>query len=124
MAEIPAFLLALEDGFNAAMISNDVEQIGRFVADEWVLVTPEAGPVPRRRLLDAIRTGRLTHTTMTKEITHAGVAGDMAWATGRGRNTGTFEGAPIAAEENVTDVYHRVGGTWRCVLTHLTPVRP
>jgi ketosteroid isomerase-like protein len=123
VAELPAFLLALEDAFNAAMTSNDVGRIARFVSDDWVLVTPEAGPVPRARLLDAIRSGRLTHPTMTKNVTHAAVVGDMAWTTGRGRNTGTFQGAPLAADEYVTDVYHRIDGTWRCVLTHLTPVR-
>lgn len=122
MAEIPAFLQVLEDGFNAAMVSNDVDQISKFVSDDWVLITPEAGPVPRARLFEAIRSGRLAHATMTKTATHAGVCGDMAWITGRGQNTGTFQGAPLEADEYVTDVYQRIDGTWRCVLTHLTPV--
>jgi ketosteroid isomerase-like protein len=54
--------------------------------------------------------------------THAQVAGDVAWITGRGQNTGTFLGAPLKADEYITDIYHRQDGVWRCVLTHLTPV--
>jgi len=55
--------------------------------------------------------------------THAAVVGDMAWVTGRGQNTGTFDGAPIQADEYITDIYRRENGQWRCMLTHLTPAR-
>ncbi len=122
-AEIPSFLVELEDAFNAAMISNDVEQISRCITDDWILVTPEAGPVSRSRILGVIGSGLLTHATMTKVATHACVAGDMAWVTGRGQNTGTFNGQPMEADEYITDIYRRVDGEWRCILTHLTPVR-
>lgn len=122
-AEIPAFLIELEEAFNQAMISNDVERISRCVTDDWILVTPEAGPVPRSRILDVIGSGLLTHATMTKVATHACVTGDIAWVTGRGQNTGTFNGQPMSADEYITDIYRKVDGTWRCMLTHLTPAR-
>lgn len=122
-AEIPAFLIELEDAFNEAMISNDVGKISRCVTDDWILVTPEAGPVPRSRILDVIGSGLLTHATMTKVATHAWVTGDIAWVTGRGQNTGTFNGQPMAADEYITDIYRKVDGAWRCMLTHLTPAR-
>ena len=122
-AEIPAFLVELEDAFNRAMVSNDVEQIARCITDDWILVTPEAGPVPRARILGVIGSGLLSHATMTKVATHACVVGDMAWVTGRGQNTGRYDGQPIAADEYITDIYRRVDGQWRCMLTHLTPAR-
>jgi len=113
----------LEDAFNKAMISNDLEQISRCITDDWILVTPEAGPIPRSRILDVIGSGLLTHATMTKVATHACVIGEIAWVTGRGQNTGTFNGAPMEADEYITDIYRRVDGEWRCMLTHLTPTR-
>lgn len=122
-AGIPEFLIELEDAFNQAMISNDAERISRCVTDDWILVTPEAGPVPRSRILDVIGSGRLSHATMTKVATHACVIGDIAWVTGRGQNTGTFNGQPMAADEYITDIYRKVDGAWRCMLTHLTPAR-
>lgn len=118
---IPAELVALEDAFNAAMVSNDVDRIADCIGDDWVLVTPEVGPVSRAGMLEAIASGRLSHDTMTKQVVRAKVYGDVAVVTGRGQNTGLFRGAPIAADEWITDVYHRVDGRWRCVLTHLTP---
>lgn len=122
MDPIPPFLLELEEAFNRAMVSNDVEAIARCTSDDWILVTPEAGPVSRAAILAAVGSGRLTHATMTKVPTHAQVIEDVAWITGRGQNTGAFLGAPMAADEYITDIYHRRDGVWRCVLTHLTPV--
>ena len=85
-------------------------------------MTPEVGVVPRARLLHVIEAGELSHDTMTKEIVRVKVYGDIAVVTARGRNTGSFRGAPISADEWVTDVYRRIEGRWLCVLTHLTPV--
>jgi ketosteroid isomerase-like protein len=120
-ADIPGFLIELEDAFNKAMISNDIEQISRCVTEDWILVTPEVGPVPRSRILGVIGSGRLAHATMSKVATHACVIGDVAWISGRGQNTGTFDGKPIEADEYITDFYRRTEDGWRCMLTHLTP---
>jgi ketosteroid isomerase-like protein len=119
-----AEFVALEDAFNSAMISNDVERIAACISDDWVLITPEVGPVSRAGMLGAIASGTLTHATMSKDVGSVRVYGDTAIVSGRGQNTGTFRGAPISADEWVTDVYHRIDGRWLCVLTHLTPVRP
>jgi ketosteroid isomerase-like protein len=121
--EIPQFLAELEERFNRAMVSNDVDTIARCITEDWLLITPEAGPVPRSRILEVVQSGRLAHSSMTKVATHAAVIGDMAWITGRGQNAGTFNGAPIAADEYITDIYRRVGDEWLCMLTHLTPVQ-
>ena len=122
MADNPMDLFrAIEDDFNAAMISNDVDRIAACIAEDWCLVTPERGPIDRADILSAIRNGVLGHDSMTKEIVRAKVYGDVAIVTGRGRNTGLFRGKPISADEWITDVYRAIGGQWRCVLTHLTP---
>lgn len=121
--EIPQFLAELEERFNRAMVSNDEDTIAKCITEDWLIITPEAGPIPRSRILEVVRSGRLTHSSMTKVATHAAVIGDMAWVTGRGQNAGTFNGSPIAADEYITDIYRRVGDEWLCMLTHLTPVQ-
>lgn len=112
---------AIEDHFNAAMISNDTSLIAQCITDDWVLVNPESGPVSREIILGIIGSGVLTHTTMTKRVHRAKVYDGFAVVTGRGQNTGTFQGEPISADEWITDVYVRRGHEWRCSLTHLTP---
>ncbi len=112
----------LEDAFNAAMVSNDIAKIAACISDDWTLVTPEVGPVSRDHILAVIDRGDLVHDTMTKQIVRAEVYGDVAVVTGRGQNTGWFKGAPLEADEWITDIYHHRDGRWVCVLTHLTPV--
>lgn len=118
---IPDFVTELESAFNDAMVSNDVNQIGHCISDDWVLVTPERGPISRTGVLSAIERGILTHSMMTKDVVRAKVYGDVVIVTGRGQNTGTFRGEPISVDEWITDIYRKQDGKWRCVLTHLTP---
>jgi len=113
----------VEEHFNQAMISNDVARISACITEDWVLVTPEAGVLPRSRILHVIETGELEHDTMTKDVGRVKVYGEVALVTARARNTGRFKGQPISADEWVTDVYLRIDGRWLCVLTHLTPAR-
>jgi len=114
-------LETVEDAFNRAVISNSVSEISACISEDWVLVTPEAGIVPRERFLQAVGTGILSHDSMTKDVERVRVYGNVAVVTGRGRNTGVFNGAPIQADEWVTDVYEKTTDGWRCVITHLTP---
>jgi ketosteroid isomerase-like protein len=116
-------LAQVEEHFNQAMISNDVARISACITEDWVLVTPEAGVLPRSRILHVIETGELEHDTMTKDVGRVKVYGEVALVTARARNTGRFKGQPISADEWVTDVYLRIDGRWLCVLTHLTPAR-
>jgi len=120
-AELLETFQAIEDTFNEAMVSNDVARISACISDDWVLVTPEKGPIEREAILQVIGSGMLAHDSMTKEVLRAKLYGDVAVVTGRGRNTGTFRGGPISADEWITDVYRLSEGRWRCVLTHLTP---
>jgi ketosteroid isomerase-like protein len=121
-SELSEFI-AIENAFNDAMVSNDVVRIAGCIADDWILVTPEVGPVSRERMLAAIASGTLSHDMMVKQLVRAKVYGDVAVVTGRGQNTGMFRGEPIAADEWITDIYRRIDGRWLCVLTHLTPAK-
>ncbi len=113
----------LEDAFNAAMISNDTSQISECISEDWVLVTPEAGPVPRERIMSAIWSGSLIHDSMVSQIKELRVYGDSALVISRGQNTGHFQGQPISADEWITNAYRKVDERWICVLTHLTPAQ-
>lgn len=114
-------LEAVEERFNQAIVSNDVAEISACISSDWVLVTPEAGPVLGAKFLQAVEQGILIHNSMSKDISRIRVHGNVAIVTGRGRNTGMFKGDPISADEWVTDVYVKTGDRWLCVLTQLTP---
>lgn len=66
-------LAGVEENFNRAMVSNEVARIATCVSDDWVLVTPEAGPVSRTGMLQAIENGLLSHDSMTKDVKRGAV---------------------------------------------------
>lgn len=113
----------IEDDFNKAVISNIVEEIKKCVTEDWILVDSQGGIIPQGRFFQVLEQGLLSHDSMTKQILRVKVYGDIALVTGRGQNTGSWQGQPMKADEWITDVYTKVNNRWLCVLTHLTPVR-
>ncbi|MBK8807190.1 MAG: nuclear transport factor 2 family protein [Bacteroidales bacterium] len=113
----------IEDNFNVAVVSNNVDEIKKCVTSDWVLVDSQGGIIPQEGFFKVLEQGLLSHSTMTKEILRVKVYGDIALVTGRGQNTGTWQGKPMEADEWITDVYKKENDKWLCVLTHLTPVK-
>ncbi len=113
----------IDDEFNEAVISNKVEQIKKCVTRDWVLVDGMGGIIPQERFFDVLEQGLLSHQTMTKQVLRVKIYGEVALVTGRGQNTGVWQGQPMQADEWVTDVYIKENNGWLCVLTHLTPVK-
>lgn len=111
----------IEDNFNRAIISNDIEEIKKCISEDWELIDTQSGTVSREKFLHVVESGLLSHSTMTKELLAVRVYDSIAVVIGRGRNTGTWQGKPMRADEWVTDIYKKEGNRWLCVLTHLVP---
>jgi ketosteroid isomerase-like protein len=113
-------LLKLEEAFAEAIVKNDPEAIGRFVADDWIIIDPDGGIVDRTRFFEVIKSGALTHEMMESEDFRVRVYGDSAVVTGVTRTKGKFMGQEFSTQERATDVFVKRDGRWQCVLTHLT----
>ena len=113
-------LLKLESAFADAIIKNDLESIGRIVADDWIIVDPNGEIVDRTRFFEVIKSGALTHDIMESEDFRVRVYGDSAVVTAITSTTGKFMGEEFITRERATDVFVRREGRWQCVLTHLT----
>lgn len=113
----------IEDNFNAAVISNSIDEIKKCVTSDWVLVDSQGGIIQQEGFFNVLEQGLLSHATMTKEILRVKVYGDIALVTGRGQNTGTWQGQSFEADEWITDVYKKEKDKWLCLLTHLTPIK-
>ena len=117
-------LVALADAWNEAIVSDDADRIGAFMADDWVIVS-WSGVTTREDFLSYVRSGVLGHSRMEgvgeRRIR---VYGDTAVLTVRVVSTAQYGGEDIDADEWTTDVFVRRDGAWRCALTHITPVAP
>jgi len=121
--ELKTYFQKIEDNFNKAVVSNDVEEIKKCISEDWVLVDAQGGIIPREKFFYVVAEGLLSHTSMTKELLRVKVYDNVAVITGRGKNTAIWQGKSIQADEWVTDIYKKEGNRWICVMTHLTPVK-
>jgi ketosteroid isomerase-like protein len=113
-------LLKIEKAFAELIVKNDLEGIGRLVADEWIIIDPNGQIVDRTRFFEVIKLGALVHDMMESQDFRVRVYGDTAVATGVTRAKGKFMGQEFSTQERATDVFVKRDGRWQCVLTHLT----
>jgi ketosteroid isomerase-like protein len=113
-------LLRIEEEFAQAIVSDDLEGVGRIVADDWIIIDPNGDIVDRTRFLEVIKSGALTHDMMKSEEFRVRVYGDSAVVTAVTRTKGKFMGQEFSTQERATDVFVKRDGRWQCVLTHLT----
>jgi uncharacterized protein (TIGR02246 family) len=115
-------LVALADAWSEAIVSDDADRIAEYMTEDWVIVS-WTGVTARDDFLAYVRSGALGHSRMEGVgERRVRVYGDTAVLTVRAVSTAQFGGEDIDADEWTTDVFVRRDGTWRCALTHITPV--
>ena len=121
MENVEQELLNLGEKWAAAMVANDADRIGSFMADEWVIVS-ERGISTKEEFLSFVRGGQLTHSTF-EMVGEARIRqyGDSAVLSARIVNTAHFGGQQFEADEWTTDVFILHDDGWLCVLSHITP---
>ncbi len=117
-------LVRAEEEWGRAMVRNDAEAIGRFMADDWTIIGPDGSMNDKARFLALVKSGALTHDVMDGDEVKVRVYGDAAVVTARGISGGKYQGQPFRVVERVSDVWVRRNGQWRCVSTHLSRLAP
>ena len=113
-------ILELEREFSQAIATNDADAVGRFLANDWIVIDPDGGIIDRARFLGVIKSGALTHEMMESADTRVRIYGDTAIVTTLTTTKGKFSGQVFSTLERATDVFVKQDGRWQCVLSHLT----
>ena len=113
-------LIRLSHEWDRAMVANDAEAIGRYMADDWTIIGPDGSVGDKRTFLQLVESGALTHDVMESEDFHVRVYGDTAVVTARGVSGGQYQGQRFREVERSSCVFVRQEGHWKCVLTHLS----
>jgi ketosteroid isomerase-like protein len=113
-------LLTFGQEFTQAVAANDAAAIGRFIADDWVIVDADGNVIDRSRFISVIESGALMHESMESANVEVRVHGDTAVVTGITTSKGQFIGQGFATRERATDVLARLNGGWLCVFSQLT----
>jgi ketosteroid isomerase-like protein len=85
-------LLKVEKAFAETIVNNDLEGLGRVVADDWIIIDPNGEIVDRARFFEVIKSGSLTHEIMESEDLRVRIYGDSAVVTAVTRTKGKFMG--------------------------------
>jgi ketosteroid isomerase-like protein len=113
-------LIRVANDWDHAMVQNDAEEIGRYMADDWVIIGSNGSLCDKATFLDLIKSGTLSHDVMESHDVRIRVFGDAAVLTARGESGGKYQGQAFREVERVSCVFVRQGGRWLCVLTHLS----
>ena len=117
-------LIALAHEWDRAMVENDADAIGRYMADDWVIIGADGRVGDKATFLGLVRSGVLTHDVMESHDLDVRLYGDTAVVLSRGISGGTYQGHPFREVERVSCVFVRAEGQWRCVSTHLSRLSP
>lgn len=116
-------LVELSHAWDRAMLTNDADLIGDFLAEEWLIIGADGNVSGKEEFLGHIRAETFTHDTMTSEGLEVRLYGDTAVILSRGVSGGQFRGRPFKEHERASSVFVQRDGRWRCVLTHVVPLR-
>ena len=117
--DVKTDLLRYGREWDEAIAANDVEQMGTYMDDSWVIVGP-GGITSRENFLESIRSGDLQHNKMDFEDVRAEIYGDTGIVTSKGISAGNYKGNAFSSNEWTTSVYIRKDGKWTCILTMLS----
>ncbi len=110
----------LEKEFSQAIVKNDAGAVGRFLADDWIIIDPDGGIIDRASFLGTIESGVLTHEMMESDDTRVRIYGNTAIVTALTTTKGKFSGQVFTTQERVTDVFVKQNGRWLCTFSQLT----
>jgi len=116
-------LIAVAHAWDRAMVENDAQAIGRYMADDWVIVGSDGRVGDKAGFLALVRSGALSHDVMESSDLEVRMYGETAIVLARGVSGGQFQGKPFRELERSSSVFVRMAGEWRCVLTHLSRLR-
>lgn len=120
--KVEAELIGLAHEWDRAMVENDAEAIGRYMADDWTIFGSDGSMSDKATFLGLVKSGTLSHDVMESEDLKVRVYGDTAVVTSRGVSGGKYQGQPFREVEQSSNVFVRQEGQWRCVLTHLSRI--
>ena len=117
-----AELIRTAHDWDRAMIENDADDIGRYMADDWTIIGPDGSVGGKESFLAFVRSGDLTHDVMESHDMSVRLYGDVAVVIARGISGGAFRGRAFHSVERTSCVFVKQGGGWKCVSTHLSQI--
>src|SRR5687768_17408077 len=94
--------------WDLAMVANDADAIGRYMAEDWIIIGADGTESDKATFLALVKSGVLTHDVMESEDLRIRIYGDTAVLSARGvsraptwtRDSGRWSGRPACSSGN------------------------
>ena len=110
----------LTDDARDAMLDANVEALDRICAEGFVVTNPLNLIWNKRQVLDAVRSGRIKHTSFDRRIEYLRIYGDTAVVMGEE----TVVDAGPTMHRRYTDVWMKQAGRWQIIARHANLIAP
>jgi hypothetical protein len=81
-------VIGVAHDWDRAMVTNDPEAIGAYMADDWTIIGPDGSVGDKATFLELVRSGALTHDVMESHDSKVRVYGDTAVVIAQGISGG------------------------------------
>lgn len=106
---------ALEQQWREAIVTNNVNQMDRLLADDYIGITSNGTVETKAQDLAQRRAGTVRITKLTLSDMHVRIYGDTAVVTSQAQLEGTNGASDISGKYRYTRVYTRRLGQWKIV---------
>ena len=116
-------ITALETAVAKAFVDKDIKTLDMYTADDWTGQNDAAKPMTKAELLNAVKSGDITATSMTNRPLVIRVVGKIAIVQGGDTEKSTFKGKDTSGLYTWTDILENRGGKWVSIATQITKVK-
>jgi ketosteroid isomerase-like protein len=117
-------LLALERMWNQAQVTRDVAALQNLVGDRFVNTEWDGSVSNREEFLADIRNPHFQALAMNTQDMKVDLYGNTAVVTGIYHIKGMSQGKAYEHVGRFTDTWIQINGSWRCVASHTSLVKP
>jgi PhnB protein len=116
-------LIEAELLWSKSLEGNNVEEISKFMTEDWIIIGTEGGISSKNDFLTPIKNGELVHTAMDFEIMRTRIYNNIGVIISKGTSAGTYKLNPFSFYEWSTSLFIKEGNQWKAVLTMLTQAK-
>ena len=111
-----AHVLALDNSWNRALVTNDTKALDLLLADTFVSIDIDGSMETKREFLTSLKApGYQPPAQAVTEQSKVDVYGDSAVVTGVFRTQSVRKGKSVTRRERFVDTWVNMKGTWKCV---------
>lgn len=107
--------------WNKAIQENLVEEMGKYMDNEWVIFSGDGNITTKEAFLRLVKSGDLQHSKMDFEILRVKIHENTGLVMQRGTSAGTWQGQSFDNYEIASTVFVRKSNNWLAVQTMIAP---